>query len=293
MNSSTTTLQNNEQILIDIQNLQAMEQNLFNSLETNPNMTFEIQKSTLQKINDLSNMRINIYKTLGNVSNNAKNSLDTSLHTFNQQLNAITVVETELNKSKQRLSMLEDEKNNKIRLVEINNYYGDKYHEHSQLMQIVIYTLIPVIIVNIINSYGILPYYIFITIIAIIAIIGSYYFWSRLISIIMRDNMNYDKYDWGIDPPFDPKSSETTSSDPWFSGSLPTITCIGSNCCSEGMVYDEKTDVCVIDKTANEKEDKKENKKETMEVLTKTERGKYKADVDLKGAVPMFAHYFR
>ena len=36
--------QNNEQILNDIQSLQKMEQQLFNSLETNPNISNEEQK---------------------------------------------------------------------------------------------------------------------------------------------------------------------------------------------------------------------------------------------------------
>ena len=48
--------------------------------------------------------------------------------------------------------MLNLKKNNKMRLVEINDYYGDKYAEHSQLMKIVIFTLIPVIILAILNK---------------------------------------------------------------------------------------------------------------------------------------------
>ena len=33
-------------------------------------------------------------------------------------------------------------------LVEINNYYGDKYAEHSEIMKIIIFTLVPVIIIT-------------------------------------------------------------------------------------------------------------------------------------------------
>ena len=58
------------------------------------------------------------------------------------------IVEKELNAAKKRLQLLEEEKNNKIRLVEINTYFSDKYAEHSQLMKIVIFTLVPVIIIS-------------------------------------------------------------------------------------------------------------------------------------------------
>lgn len=293
MSSSSNIYPNNQQILTDIQNLQNMEAQLFSSLETNPNMSVTEQRNAIQKINEISNMRINLYKTLSNVNSYAKNNLDTSLHSFEQQVRAIGIVEDELNKARQRLTLLEDEKNNKLRLVEINNYYGDKYHAHSELMKIIIYTLVPIIILNVVYGYGFLPYNIFIAIIIIIAIIGSYYFWTHFSSILMRDNMNYDKYDWNIPPPF--KKDDTTNSrvnDPWFTGNLPLLTCIGSDCCNEGMIYDETNDICVIDtRPPGRRQNSRTgtNRREgfnIMDVLTKKQPGKYKADVNLKPPVP-------
>jgi hypothetical protein len=45
--------QNNEQILSDIQSLQELEQQLFNSLESNPNLTSDQQKKIVEKMNQL------------------------------------------------------------------------------------------------------------------------------------------------------------------------------------------------------------------------------------------------
>lgn len=280
--------ENNEQILNDIQSLQQLEKNLFNSLETNPNLSTEEQKKMIEKMNQISNMRINQYETLSGVNNYFQNALESSVDSLKQQLMSIKIVEDELNRSKKRLEILEEEKNNKIRLVEVNTYFGDKYAEHSQLMKIIIFTLIPVIIVTFIYNRGFLPNIIYYVLLVIISIIGAYYFWSRFGSIIMRDNMNYQEYEWAFDRS---RSTGTPSADdPWLSGNFGT--CLGNACCSEGLVYDSEINQCIpgIPDTKNEKNEnkKKENKKESFVngVLTKLQPGNYKISYNLNEPKP-------
>jgi len=267
--------QNNDQILNDIQSLQQMEQQLFNTLETNPNLSTEEQKEIIKKINQLSNMRTNLYQTLSGVNNYFQNALNTSVGSLREQAIAIDIVENELNRAKKRLSILEEEKNNKIRLVEINTYYGDRYAAHSQLMKIVIFTLIPVIILAFIHSKGFLPDTIYYILLIIVALIGAYFFWTQIASMIARDNMNYQEYAWS----FDPNSMSTGSpsdDDPW--GSLNGYgTCIGQRCCSKGLVYDTDINQCV---PGSKKE------KFVTGVLTKLQPGNYKISYDLNDPEP-------
>jgi len=234
---------NNEQLLNDIQSLQQIEQQFFTSLETNPDLSPIEQQKIVEKINQVSNMRVTLYKTLSDINNYYGSTLSTSLGTLREQTAAIGVIEDELNRSKKNLEMLELEKNNKIRLVEINNYYGEKYEEHASLMKIIIFTLVPIVIISILNNKGILPNFIFYIILIVVCIIGGIYFWYRFASIIMRDNLNYQKYDWGFNPATAPKSS-SVSSDPWASLQLPG-TCIGEACCSDGQIWDPSIDKCI------------------------------------------------
>jgi hypothetical protein len=228
MSGQPNVAQNNEQILNDIQSLQQMEQQLFNNLETNTTLTPQQQQQIVEKMNQLSNMRINLYQTLSGVNGFFQNALSSSIGTLREQTVAIGIVENELNQAKRRLEMLEAERNNKIRLVEINDYYGDKYAEHSTLMKIVIFTLVPVIVLAILNNKGILPNMIYYILLVIVAVIGSYYFWIRMASIIMRDNMNYNEYNWYFDPNAAP-SGNASSDDPWLS--LTGVgTCVGQIC---------------------------------------------------------------
>jgi hypothetical protein len=243
MSESNDIQQNNEQLLNDIQSLQKIEQQLFDSLETNTNLTTKQQQQIIEKMNQLSNMRINLYQTLSGVNNYFQNALTSSQGTLTSQTAAIGIVENELNQSKRRLAILEAEKNNKIRLVQINDYYGNKYAEHSNLMKIIIFTLVPVILLAILNNKGILPNTIYFILIVIIAAIGGYFFWIRFGSIITRDNMNYQSYDWYFDASKAPSASGSSDSDPWASTNVGS--CIGSACCSDGQTYDESLDQCL------------------------------------------------
>jgi hypothetical protein len=97
---------------------------------------------------------------------------------------------------------------------------------------------------NYIYNRGILPYNIFLVIVSIVTVVGGYFFWKRLASILMRDNMNYNKYDWAVKLPSNASTGQVD--DPWITGNLPSITCIGSGCCSDGMTYDTIQDRCVF-----------------------------------------------
>ena len=223
--------QNNEQILTDIQSLQQMEQSLFNNLETNTNLTPQQQQQIIEKMNQLTSMRINLYQTLSSVNDFFNTALQSSVGTLNEQTSAVSIVENELNRSKKRLELLETEKMNKIRLVEINDYYGDKYAEHSQLMKIVIFILVPVIVLAVLNNKGILPTTIFNILIVIISIIGGFFFWRRFSSMIMRDNMNYQEYNFPFNPKTAPDTTTTdssSSSDPWKTLKI-VGSCVGEN----------------------------------------------------------------
>lgn len=235
-------------------------------------------------MNQLSNMRSNLYQTLSGMNNFFQNALNTSIGSLREQAVAIEIVENELNKAKKRLQILEEEKNNKIRLVEINTYYGDKYAEHSQLMKIIIFTLVPVIILAFINSKGFLPNTIYYVLIVIIALIGGYFFWTQFTSIIMRDNMNYQEYEWSFNPNNVSTSTSTTSTtDPWkISANFGS--CIGDSCCSEGLIYDSSLNQCVTSTNTESFINNMLNPAQVNNVLTKTQQGKNnKVDYDLKG----------
>lgn len=284
--------ENNEQILNDIQSLQQMEQQLFSNLESNPNLSAQQQQQIIEKMNQLSNMRLSLYQTLSGVNNYFENALNTSIGSLKEQVVAISIVEKELNRSKKRLEILEEEKNNKIRLVEINTYFGDKYAEHSMLMKIIIFTLIPVIILAFLNNKGILPNAIYYGLLGVVSLIGGFFFWKRFASIIMRDNMNYQEYNWYFDPnsaSTSTSTSTTTTDDPW-AGDSSTTSCVGDACCSTGLTYDASMNQCVTSTstTTSSSTTTESFMTESMvnNILSKKQIGNYKDAVNLSQPKP-------
>jgi hypothetical protein len=287
-NFNSNSAQNNEQILNDIEYLQQSEKQFFNTLETNTSLTNAEKEKIITKINDLSNLRANLYKTLGGINGFFNQSLSSSLGTLKEQTVAIGIVESELNRAKKRLEILEEERNNKIRLVEINEYYGDKYEEHAQLMKIIIFMLLPIILFTVLKNKGLLPQGIYMFLVIVVSWIGAVYLWRRYYSIITRDNMNYQEYEWYFDPNAASTSAVTTStsSDPWAATSSMSEygTCIGQSCCSAGTVYDSSLNQCIdVMPTATTTSTSTTESFETINaILTKQQPGKFKTDYDLK-----------
>jgi hypothetical protein len=220
-----------EKLLTDIKSLQIIEKELFDTLEiNNTNLTSDQYNKIIIKINSISQMRINLYQTLRNVNLYYKDGVLNSQEALQQQAFALRIVEKQLNESKKKLKHLELEKNNKIRLIEINDYYGEKYNEHTLLMKYIIYMLVPIIIISFLFNKGLLPKLIFYVLLVIISIIGSMFIIYRLLSIWNRDNMNYQSYLWSFNIKNAPSVNSSVSiSDPWLSSGQNFGMCLNND----------------------------------------------------------------
>jgi hypothetical protein len=224
---------------------------------------------------------------------------------MNNQMVSVDVIENELNNTKRRLNLLESQKNNKIRLVEINTYYGKQYDAHKQIMQIVVIVCIPVLIITMLSSKGILPSKISALFSGIIIIVGLFIIGAKVIDLSNRDNMNFDEYDWYFDKTTAPTTSTETetssSSDPW---ATPTYTCVGAECCNDNNTYDSNQNKCIPTATYNanqatssststtetetEPETEEEAEVEAFEVLSKYASSTNYPDVRLHGNVSSY-----
>ena len=238
----------NDQIIAQIKTLQTTEMKLYDSLESR-SLTTDQQKQIIERIDQLSQMRRDLYASLKDMYSYYQEDVSDSRNTMNQQMVSVDVIENELNDSKRRLNLLEAQKNNKIRLVEINTFYGKQYDAHKQIMQIVVIVCIPVLILSVLANKGIIPPKLNALIIGIIIIIGLFIIGAKIIDLSNRDNMNYDEYNWYFNKDEAPTTSteedantSSSSSDPW---ATTTYTCSGAECCYENSTYDETQNKCI------------------------------------------------
>ena len=236
----------NDQIINQIKSLQTTEMKLYDSLESR-SLNSDQQKQIIDRINQISQMRINLYASLKDMYSYYQQDVSDSRNSMNNQMVSVDVIENELNDSKRRLNLLEAQKNNKIRLVEINTFYGKQYDAHKQIMQIVVIICIPVLIITVLANKGLLPTKISSLLTGIIIIIGLFIIGAKIIDLSNRDNMNFDEYNWYFNKDEAPTTSteedtNTSGSDPW---EMPTATCTGAECCYDNQTYDEIQNKCI------------------------------------------------
>ena len=234
-----------EQIIAHISQLQKMENDITNQLNV-PDLTDANRISILNKINEISQMRIDLYRIINDMYSYYQDNVSHTRDILSDQLAAIAIIETELNDNKKRLNMLNEQKNNKVKLVQINTYYGKYYNARKQIMVTIVLICVPVLILTILGNMGILPSNLYALLIIIIIIIGSISIGYQIIDLSNRDNMNFDEYNWkfnkNLAPPID---INTDKIDPW---SIIPASCINGACCPQGYNYDSNPDVnkCVV-----------------------------------------------
>ena len=231
-----------QQVLNNISLLQNQEKQLYDSLN-NVTLTSEQKQQIINQINGISQMRMNMYSSMRDMHSYYQKNVKASRSVLGQEVAALDILENQLNETKRRMNLLEDDKYNKLRLVEINTYFGKRYNAHSILMQTIVVLCIFVLIIAVLANWGILSSNWYIFIVGKIIIIGVIILGFQLVDMSNRDNMNWDEYNFYFDKAAAPSdNNEGIPSDPW---GTPSITCIGSACCYAGSTYDDKTNNCV------------------------------------------------
>jgi len=95
-NSTNSIVQTNNALLSDINNLQEIEKTLVRQLESFAGKPSE-QRELINKINSISTMRINLYKSLNSLNTYFKGTMTNSRVALAEQTAAIKIVENEMN----------------------------------------------------------------------------------------------------------------------------------------------------------------------------------------------------
>jgi len=264
--NSLNIIQNgNESIVDNIKQLQQIEKDLYTELQTisaSPGNA-DRQKELISKINTLAEIRTDLFETLKHMANSTQNMIATTRVDLVDQLTLIGVVEDELNKTNALMNQSDNIKNNKMRMVEINTYYGKQYRAYTDLMKIVIKMCIPILLLILLKKKNLVPVNIGKALILLIFMAGGYFFIRKFIDIYKRDNMDFDQYSRNLDikpthhmdSTYNPNNLDKNAENLFdrlegdIKGEFNHLAhgegCIGAGCCSDNMHYDTKLHKCV------------------------------------------------
>jgi len=252
----------NEEMINDITDLQNIEKDLYKKLQQNSankpvsqEQAVELKtiaNGIIKQINDVSDMRMNLYRNLQKNYTFYQNNVAGARETIIEQTTAINIVNDELEKSKDKLVKLQDDKNAKLRSIEINTYYGKQYDDYTELMKLIIYMCVPIIILTILEKRGIIPNNIYSWLFIFIMVVGIYFIGWKILNIVNKSKFDYDVYDWFFNFNNATVTNGDLSAGLSIKGPNPFDPyCINGSCCSFGTVFDSSLGVCKVDKATN------------------------------------------
>lgn len=248
-----TKLLNN---IISLQNLEAVLYKKLETLSASAKNKAE-HDEIINEINRMSDERNAMFTTLNTSYENGKSYNSYKKSELADKLDLAQVMESDLNNKKNIQNSLVANKADKMRMVEINTYYASKYNAQSEIMKIIILTCVPLLIITILAKKGLIPENIGDILMALVIVAGVVIISMKFYDLSIRNNMNFDEYEWNVTPPSstvadDPTASATATATASASAnsskhlfdSILNFGCVGKTCCSDGMYYNESKEQC-------------------------------------------------
>ena len=135
--------------LKNIKDLQSVEQYMFKNLrdlnKSSPDAEQE-SEAIKDRLNELSTMRQNLFNSLKDMYTTAQTETANSRGNLADQLTMTNVVDNEITNARKELQILEQERLNKKRLVELGEYEYDRYTSHKNIIKVITYGALGVLL---------------------------------------------------------------------------------------------------------------------------------------------------
>ena len=123
-----------QDLLDSITNIQQQEDKLISEMKSGGGNSSNL----VNVLNNLSNTRIQLYQTLLQDFKNIVGKNENTSQALNDKLTLQGVVESNLNASKAQLETLIHNKNQKLRMIEINTFYNKRYKARVDFVKLII-----------------------------------------------------------------------------------------------------------------------------------------------------------
>ena len=227
-----------------IQELGDVEQELAEQLMNTRDVTE--QRRLGRNLELIQNIRNNLTNALSNVNSFYSQNLTSASSTLKQQTDAVAIIDKEMEIAKRRLAYINQQKQNKLRLVEVNQYYSASYSEWTYLLKLITGFIIGIVLLVILQEkFPFIPPTIYRILTIMLIIVAIYYIGETLVSIYSRDKMVYEQYGW----PFQSDKNPTLDlALPYATTTfkVPSLSCIGEMCCHTGTVWNDEIKQCDI-----------------------------------------------
>ena len=189
-----------QQIQTGIKNLQQVEEGIFKNLEkakkTQGSQTE--QQELMNHITQLSSVRSQLFKDLKKEYDQTLKQTLGGGDKLGTQTAMLNNTEQQLNKLKGDLGKAQEVRANRKKMIEIGEYEFRRYGEHKELMKIIAFTALGIIVGVGLLKKEVVPKPVAQAAIVASGAIGLIFLIYQLIDMWYRDNMDYNKYEFGV-----------------------------------------------------------------------------------------------
>ena len=227
------------QTLNNIKQIDNQIKSLYNNLErlsvkSNPNINK--QNQILQQIKDLQQLKSSFYTSISNSYISTQNNVVEARNSLVDEIAVTNIIGKELKNANKSLNALEQERYNKLRMAEINNYYSDKYNAQTYIMKTIVYFCIPILILGILMKKEFIPKNVATALIGILVGLCVIVILFQSIDIARRSNMDFNEYKFPFNPDDVDLNSDSNEDDQPTQTDY-TLSCAGEACCPSGNDY--------------------------------------------------------
>ena len=224
-----------ESVLEAIKASQLEQQQLYGQLNTLSGYDGSVakQQAILDRVHRLSTIRGALFGTLEQMYQRLGGRVATTRGVLADQITVTKVMEQQLAEAERSLDQVVGAQDNKMRMVEINTYYADKYKAQTGLMQLIIIVALIFLVLVILMKRNIVPANVGTVLLVGVSIVGVLLIGVRVADIGSRSNMVFDEYSWEGPPGY-------VAAEPSQRGNGRSVSmCVNGLCCGEGTQFIE------------------------------------------------------
>ena len=152
-------------------------------------------ENNISMINNLTSFRMHLFDSLEKRYNDFKDLGGDTDQRADQNIAMVNIIENNLTQSKKSLENINSTKGGKLRKIEINTYYNQKYQSYIEILYLMIQILIIILVLGLVRKIGFVPSNIMNAVLSIVCILGIFIVLYKTYDISNRNNMYFDEYD--------------------------------------------------------------------------------------------------
>lgn len=215
-----------QSMIQNIRELQDLEKYMYDNLArlSSQEGTQNQEDQIIQRIQELKQMRVNLFSQLKDKYSDASTDLNESRRSLRDQLMATKMVEEELEQTKKNYDTLVQNKNNKIRMVQIGDYETQRFNANIGVLKTLSISAAIVIVISILYHRDIIPGSISSMLIIAVLSVGGIMAVRDILDILSRSRFVFDQYEWTTNhKSLEAKPQDLILSEKISSASAPSI----------------------------------------------------------------------